>query len=252
MARRLLFHLWLAIGVLPVAALADEAKLGDDIAAGIQTRAELDVRPFGYRVTWIDWDSYFRDSDLQLGDRILGVNGERYTRETYNLGYAIGNHAENRYWAERGAKEADPVTLMVERDGLEIAVAGRLRANRFYYDEEGRQILGLGGPDRLLPERDENGNQLFEGSWSGWYEDKTSPKPGSWQSLLDGSWERSAFNNRSELEAHLADRARIDHLIAKYPSAFAETMRRDFERVRDYLDGEAVALADDALAYRTR
>ncbi|MGH6902394.1 MAG: hypothetical protein ACREIR_06600, partial [Geminicoccaceae bacterium] len=75
---------------------------------------------------------------------------------------------------------------------------------------------------------------------------------GSWQSLLDGSWERSAFNNRSELEAHLADRARIDHLIAKFPSEFAETMRRDWERVRDYLDGEAVELADDALAYRTR
>ena len=72
----------------------------------------------------------------RLGDRILGVNDERYAPETHNLGYAIGNHAENRYWAERGAKQADPVALIVERDGEEIAVSGRLRANRFYYDDQ--------------------------------------------------------------------------------------------------------------------
>jgi hypothetical protein len=66
-----------------MAALAGEVKLGDDVTAGIQTHAEFDVRPFGYRVTWINWDSYFRDSDLRLGDRILGVGDERYTRETH-------------------------------------------------------------------------------------------------------------------------------------------------------------------------
>jgi ABC-type proline/glycine betaine transport system permease subunit len=47
MARRLLVHLWLAIGILPVAAFAGEVKLGDDITTGIQTRAEFEVRPFG-------------------------------------------------------------------------------------------------------------------------------------------------------------------------------------------------------------
>jgi hypothetical protein len=203
-------------------------------------------------VIWIDWDSYFRDSDLRLGDRILGVNDERYTLAAHNLGYAIGNHAENRYWADRGAKEADPITLIVERDGEEITVSGRLRANRFYYNDAGRQTLGLGGPDRLLPERDENGNQLFDGSWAGWYEDKTGPKPGSFSYLLDGGWERSAFNNQRELEAHLANKDRIDYLVAKYPSDFADAMRRDWERVRDYLDGEVVDLPEDALAYRTR
>lgn len=252
MAKVILSALWLTMTAALAAALADELKLGDDISAGVQTRAEFDVRPFGYRVTWIDWDSYFRDSELRLGDRILGVNGERYARETHNLGYAIGNHAENRYWADRGAKEADPVTLIVERDGEEISVSGRLMANRFYYNDQGRQTLGLGGPDRLLPEVDQNGNRVFDGSWAGWYEDKTGPKPGSYQNILDGGWESSGFNNRRELGTHLADKERIDYLVAKYPSAFAETMRRDWERVRDYLDGEAVELTEDALAYRTR
>ena len=252
MGRLTLFRLCLAFAAWPIAALADEVKLGDDVTAGIQTSTEYDARPFGYRVTWIDWESYFRDSALRLGDRILGVNGERYTRQTHNLGYAIGNHAENRYWADQGAKEGDPVTLIVERDGEEIEVSGRLRVNRFYYNDDGRQTLGLGGPDRLLPETDEHGNRLFDSSWAGWYEDKTAPQPGSWQYILDGSWERSGFNNRRELETHLADKERIDYLVAKYPSEFAETMRRDWERVRDYLDGEPVDLAADALDYRTR
>ena len=242
MARLLLFHLWLAVVASPMAAFAGEVKLGDDIATGIQTSAEFDVRPFGYRVTWINWDSYFRESELRLGDRILGVNGERYTREAHNLGYAIGNHGENRYWADRGAKDGDPVTLIVERDGEEITVSGRLMANRFYFSDDGRQTLGLGGPDRLLPEVDENGSRVFDSSWGGWYQDKTEPKPGSWQFLLDGSWERTGFNNRMELEAHLEDKERIDYLVEKYPSEFAETMRRDWEHVRDYLDGEAVEL----------
>jgi hypothetical protein len=251
MARLLLIHLWLAVAASPMAAFAAEVKLGDDIAAGIQS-AEFEARPFGYRVTWINWDSYFRESELHLGDRILGVNGERYTRETHNLGYAIGNHGENRYWADRGAKDADPVTLIVERDGEEITVSGRLMANRFYFNDDGRQTLGLGGPDRLLPEVDENGNRVFDSSWGGWYQDKTEPKPGSWQFVLDGSWERTGFNNRRELEAHLGDEQRINYLVEKYPSEFAETMRRDWEYVRDYLDGEAVELGEDALDYRTR
>jgi hypothetical protein len=144
MARLLLVHLWLAVVASPLAPLADEVKLGDDITASIQTSTEFDVRPFGYRVTWINWDSYFRESELRLGDRILGVNGERYTRETHNLGYAIGNHGENRYWAERGAKDGDPVTLIVERDGEETTVSGRLMANRFYFNDDGRQTR----PDR--------------------------------------------------------------------------------------------------------
>jgi hypothetical protein len=249
---RWLFCLWLTIAALPGVALAAEVKLGEDVTAGIQTSVEYDARPFGYRVTWIDWESDFRDSDLRLGDRILGVNGERYARATHNLGYAIGNHAENRYWADRGAKDGDPVTLIVERDGQEIEVQGRLRVNRFYFDDDGRQTLGPGGPDRLLPETDETGKRVFDSSWAGWYQDRTEPKPGSWQFILDGSWERSGFNNRRELETHLEDKERIDYLVAKYPGEFAETMRRDFERVRAYLDGDAIDLPADALDYRTR
>jgi hypothetical protein len=234
------------------AAQADEVKVGDTITAGIQTSVEHDARPFGYRVTWIEWDSAFRSSDLRLGDRILGVNGERYSAAAFSMHHAIGDWAEAGYWEKQGAVDGTPVTLIVERDGEEIEVAGELRANRFYYNDAGRQTLGLGGPDRLLPEQDADGRRVFDGSWAGWYGDKTEPKPGSWQYVLDGSWERTSFNNRKELEAHLADQERIDYLVEHYRSDFAATMRRDFERVRAYLEGEVVELAPDALGYRTR
>jgi hypothetical protein len=232
--------------------LADEVKIGDTISAGIQTRPEHDARPFGYRVTWIAWDSAFRDTDLRLGDRILGVNGERYTPEAYSMHHAIGDWAESGYWEKEGAAHGDPVTLIVERDGEEIEIEGRLSANRFYYNDQGRQVMGPGGPDRSLPEKDADGRRLFDGSWASWYEDKTGPKPGSWSYILDGGWERSAFSNRKELAAHLADQERIDHLALHYPGPFTDAVRHDFERVRAYLEGTVVELPPEALAYRTR
>ena len=49
MGRLTLFRLCLAFAAWPIAALADEVKLGDDVTAGIQTSTEYDARPFGYR-----------------------------------------------------------------------------------------------------------------------------------------------------------------------------------------------------------
>ena len=228
-----------------------EIKLDDTVRAGIRTEAELELTPFGYRVSWIEWDSAFRDSELRLGDRILGVDDERYARDGYQRHQAIGDYAEPSYWQAKGAGEGDEVTLMVERDGAEIAVRGALRADRFYYDDAGKRAMDVGGPQRLSSEPDESGRARFGSPWAAWYEGLTNGISGSFPYILDGGWERSAFDNRRELDAMSAHQERIDYLVATYPGTFAATVREDWLRVIDYLDGETVELSDDALAYRT-
>ena len=222
MARLLLFHLWLAVVASPMAAFAGEVKLGDDIATGIQTSAEFDVRPFGYRVTWINWDSYFRESELRLGDRILGVNGERYTREAHNLGYAIGNHGENRYWADRGAKDGDPVTLIVEREARRSRspVASWPTASTSTTTGGRRSVWG---PDRLLPEVDENGNRVFDSSWG------LAPGQDRAQAGFVAVHSGRQLGTHRVQQPHGSrptSRTRADRLSGReYPSQFAETMR---------------------------
>ena len=47
-------------------------------------------------MTWIAWDSGFRGTDLRIGDRIVGVNDDKYQRaslEEHNA-HAIGAYAE--------------------------------------------------------------------------------------------------------------------------------------------------------------
>lgn len=231
---------------------AGETRVGTDVKSGIRTDVKYDQVPFGYHVTWIEWDSYFRDSDLRIGDLIIGVDDVRFARKDHNLGLAIGNHAETSFWSKRGAKDEQSVKLIVYRDEQEVTITGRLRANRFYANALGRATMDDGGPERLNAEKDPDGRTLFSQSWAAWYEAKTNGQSGSYPYIMDGGWERPSFHNRKEFEAHLADKPRIDYLAATYPSKFADAMKRDWERVRDYLQGQAVALSPEALEYRTR
>lgn len=211
----------LIITVLPSAAGAGKVEVGDSITAGIRTEVEHDSQPFGYRVTWISWDSHFRDSDLRLSDKIVGVNDYRYTPGDFQHHHAIGDYLESGYWEEKGAKDGDSVNLIVFRDGVEIAVPGRLRADRFYFNDDGKRTMDLGGPERRSREKDENGRPLFDRDWASWYEEETNGKPGSYPFILDDAWERSSsFNNRKERDKHLADKERIDYLVATYVQIF--------------------------------
>ncbi len=253
MKRLLACFALLACHALAQPALGAQVNLTGDVATGIRTDLHDKPDAFGYRVTWIDWDSYFRESELRIGDVLLGVEEFRYARKDISLGNAIGQHGERTFWAKRGAKDGDTVKLAVFRDGQEIAVTGRLRAERQYRSEAGRALMDECGPERLNAEKDSDGRQRFNGSsWSSWYEAKINGQSGSYPYIMDGGWERGSFNSRKELEAHLADQARIDHLAAKYPCKFAQTMKSDWERVRDYLQGRAMELGPDALEYRTR
>ncbi len=51
-----------------------------NVRTGLRTDEELESEPYGFRVTWIDWDSPFRGTDLRIGDLVVAVDGEPYGR----------------------------------------------------------------------------------------------------------------------------------------------------------------------------
>jgi len=53
----------------------------DSIVSGVTTTEEIEAEPYGFRVTWIRWDSGFRDSGLRMGDRVVPCNSVHYERE---------------------------------------------------------------------------------------------------------------------------------------------------------------------------
>lgn len=141
-------------------------KLDDSVKTRISTETVLG--PFvreGYSVRWIEWDSAFRDTDLQIGDLVVGLNGEAYTdvADGNRSGSAVGMYGEEYFWEKAGGKEGDKVTLQIVRNGVEKTIEGELRAHRFYYNEAGKQSLAPGGPELRI-------NDGFSGAWSYWYE----------------------------------------------------------------------------------
>lgn len=225
--------------------------VGSEVRSGLQTDNMLDAQPPGFRVTWIEWDSGFRGTDLRIGDRIIAIDGKPYVKPATIddlrriLPRSIGQYAEAQHWAERGARDGTEIVLTVQRRarsgvGVETAnIRGKLRAERIYSVSATRRLIGPGGPDAL--ERDQ-----FSSTWSAWYEAKTR----EWAKVLDGGWTRQTINSRMALAAHLEDKARVDFLTEKYPGPFASSVKADWERVRDSLVGRAYTITDRDLAYR--
>ena len=122
-----------------------------DVKTWIKTDAVTD--PFvrrGFRVTWIDWDSDFRDSDLQIEDVIVGYGNVSFEPflEPGKHGSAIGQYGETTYWQKLGIKHNQEIALKVFREGIEepLEISGKLLAQRFYYDVKEKRALGPGGP----------------------------------------------------------------------------------------------------------
>jgi len=215
-----------------------------DLRTGLRTDETLESLPYGFRVTWIDWDSPFRDSDLQVGDLIVAVNGEACSPEDreHTAPRAVGQYQEVQGWAERGAAAGDAVTLTVLRGRDEMELAGALKEDVFHHDAQERVALGPGGP----PRRSTSAEDGAFANWSGWYEDFVKRCSGA----LDGGWKRASFNNRRELAAHLEDAERVEYLRQHYPGPFTDTVAADFEHVRQVLAGKKVELGEADLEYR--
>jgi hypothetical protein len=219
-------------------------KVGDDeILSGIKTEAMLQPdreysRP-GFRVTWIEWDSNFRKSGLQIEDLIIEVDGK--TLEPFlqpgKMGTAIGQPNESIHWKQIGAKVDQPIRLKVIRGRQTIELTAKLHPQFFYYDGKGRPSLGPGGPPRLA-----HGEQFTE--WSMWYEKLV------WKMsyILDGAWDWRSINNKKELQEHEDHKERIDYLLKTYPGPFADAVMSDWTAVREVLLGKLTDKVD--LEYR--
>jgi len=215
------------------------SRKSDSIRTGIITSEMLEAQPYGFRVTWIEWDSAFRQRDLHIGDRIIAVDGQPYRLETRKPdGFGIGQYAETTFWERKGGRDGQQVTLTVWRAGKAIDIRGTLRADRFYYAKNEKSALGPGGPERLATDG-------FDTAWSHWHEKRVAFAV----RVLDDGWRRH-INNRMMLAEHDEEKPRIDYLVAHYPGPYAEAMKQDWKRVRDVLLGKRWALLAADLAYR--
>ena len=223
-------------------------KINDetDVKAWIKTDAVTDsFVQNGFRVTWIDWDSDFRNSDLEIEDIIIGYDDVSFEPflEPGKHGSAIGQHGETAYWQKlEGVKHGHTITLNIFRERVQktLKIPGNLLARRFYYDTaaaKGKRALGPGGPPNML--RDD-----FSGSWSGWYENLVKKM----SYILDGGWDNKKINNKKELEEHEGHKKRVDYMQEKYPGPFADAVLSDWQKVYDNLIGKEIDWVD--LEYR--
>jgi hypothetical protein len=223
----------------------------EDLRSGLSTDHMLESDPPALRVTWIAWDSGFRQSGLEIGDQIVAVEGAALARPAgmpelqRTIRELPGGLSESKTFAAKGLKDGNPLRLTIRRrrypgaGWLTQEIAGKVRLERAYHYAGGRGAMGPTGPDRLA-------NDGFDGAWSGWYEKRVF----DWTRALDWGWGRTLSDTRTALKAHLAEKPRVDLLSGKYPGPFADAVRTDWEAAQARLAGTRYTLAADALDYR--
>ncbi|WP_148701934.1 hypothetical protein [Candidatus Nitrososphaera evergladensis] len=212
------------------------------LLTGIKTDAVLYSETPGFRVTWIEWDSDFRNSGLQIQDLVVSVDGKSLDPflKPGKMSPGIGQYGEYMYWQQMGAKPEQEIALGVLRnEGAEkLEIKGKIHSSRFYYDKQGRPALAPGGPSTIFPKDD------FSDAWSGWYEKFV------WKLsyLLDGAWDRQNINSRQELKEQEEHKERIDFLLKNYPGPFADAALADWTAAINLLEGKKADSID--LEYR--
>ncbi len=222
----------------------------DEVSTRIGTRPLLDESEPCLLVETLEWDSGFRGSGLQVGDRIVAMNGvavaqlAREAAEQKNPSLLVGQYSEPNYWERKGAKEGAPVSLTLRRrhapHGWQTLEAhGILRAKRSYRDAKNSPTLWADGPSNY--ERDG-----FNDSWPTWYE--------AFQQQITAAlcdrWRRSSYGSRYELSRFLEHAARMTLLDSKYPGPFAKAMREDYAAAVASAQGALYTLSETDLAYR--
>ena len=218
-----------------------EIIVPDTLSSGLTTEEMIVAEPYCFRVTWIAWDSSFRQTDLRIGDRIIGLDGARYDRARRKefVHKAIGSYSENRHWSEIGAQDGHRTTLTVKRGPTILEITGAIRGERRWLGDDGRRTLGPGGPDYL------SHDGFNDGSWSSWYEKRVK----FMSSVLDGGWLRR-INNRNLLKEHLEEWRRVEFFVKTYAGPFADVLKADWEAVRASLEGTRYDITEADLVYR--
>lgn len=227
-----------------------EKILSDDLKSGLNITLVDEACELYARVSWIRWDSGFRDSGLRVEDRIIGMNGTPLTlpadpkERRIGRDRVIGGLNESTLFRELGLKDGSPLELKVLRRNVpgrgwsQLDVTGTVRAERIYYTPAGKPAIAPGGPERL-------GKNDVGDTWMSWLERREF----EWNSILDGRW-LSKFDSRLELAKHLEMKPRIDAALKDYPGEFSKRLAEDWERVAESLRGRKIELPADALAFR--
>jgi hypothetical protein len=227
-----------------------ETILSPDLKSGLKITLIDEAGELYARVSWIHWDSGFRDSGLQIEDRIVGINNaplrlpDEAKERRIARDFVIGGLSESKRFAQMGLQDGSPLKLTVLRRNLpgrgftEHEVAGKLRAERMYYTADGKGALAPGGPERL-------GRNDAGDTWMTWFERTTF----EWEKILDGRW-YGRFDNRRLLAEHLELKPRIDAALKAHPGEFTKRLALDWERVAESLRGRKINLQKDALAFR--
>jgi hypothetical protein len=227
-----------------------ETLLSDDVHSGLKITLVDEADELHARVSWIHWDSGFRDSGLEIQDRIIAINGTplalpadpRERRNARDL--VIGQLGEAKAFSAMGLRDGSPLTVTVLRRPVpgrgwtKLDITGRVRCERHYATADGKAALAPGGPERL-------GRNDAGDSWMSWLERRCF----EWEVILDGRW-YSKFDSRRELAAHHEIRPRIDAALQQHPGEFSKRLAEDWQRVADSLTGRKVELPGDALKFR--
>ncbi len=207
------------------------------LRTGLVVGEEPNAKPYGFHVNWIKWDSGFRGTDLQIGDRIIGVEGRVFDRGTGDRHEASPfGSAEDQYWQSRSVKDGQRITMSVWRDEITFEIPGFVRAERSYTSAKGRRVIGPGGPELTT---DDGFGQV----WPIWLE--------SFENGVSGIYTAVSLDSRSELKDALTQKPRIDFLARQYPGLFATETKSDFDRVIQFLEGKKYDLTPGDLAYRS-
>jgi hypothetical protein len=234
----------------PTPDTALERVISDELKSGLKVTLVDESGELYGRVSWIAWDSGFRESGLEVEDRIIAIQRGPFTlpedpkERRIARDRFIGGLNEAKLFADLGLKDGSPLALTVLRRQLpgrgwtRLEITGAVRAERLYYTTDDKSAVAPGGPERL------GKNDVGE-TWMSWLERREF----EWSSILDGRW-LTKFNSRVELAKHLELKPRVDHALATYPGEFSKRLAEDWERVARSLRGRRVELTTDALAFR--
>lgn len=228
--------------------LCSTLAFADAVATRISTE-RVENKP-AVRVTWVDWDSSFRNSNLQVGDRIIGVNDANLSGGSIRFDEAFmrtaaypGGYNEESFWDKNGALDNEAIELIVIRDGKELTIPGELRTEKFYHTPDNRLSLGDNGPVRMS-----RGDFSDGKAWAFWYEDFCKNA----SSVLDNAWNKnSVFDNRKELKSWIENNEeRVKFLASNHPGRFATSVASDYQIVKTNLEGQKIIITPASQEWR--
>lgn len=225
--------------------------MGDPITG--LTTYPVTFYPPHIRVQWIAWFSPWRATGLQIGDRLIAVNGVGVTEAQIKTqsSQLPGMYGESYAFTSAGLTVGSPLTLRIRRrvrptGWTELEFTAPLtEPPPDAQDERGTSLMAPGGPTVY----DSGG--FYTGGWKSWYE--AVVKRLATQLDEDEQHGRRSFSTLSELR-YLNEEVgpRVMAAVEKFPCEWSSQLKADYERALARMQGEAITLAPGALEYRRR